>query len=391
MLIISILMFLISPFTAFIPVIGMIYQLYKQKSVIEINPLNSGLALLFIWALLSGWSNSDMLSVIGAFGILIFLVYALYLQNVSKSPKTVENILLWVWKCGLITVGFGILEKGLSYFIDMTWFSRLFWTINYVPTETAYRIIGTFGNPNVAGDMYAGLFLLSLYFLFKQKGLEKVPFVFGGLLCVLAMSFTGSKGAALGLELAVLAYALFTRSQRNRFILMGIFMGVLALVFCIPELNHSMNSRAVIWQKCYRLFTHQPIAGYGVFGIFKYTGEVHGHNILVTLLTTLGTVGLLIFTGIQIYLIHCMRTLKHEGLELLAVLVALQVLVLGHGVIDFTMMLPQVSILYFGSMAMTSSLASRYMAFPAWNWSAGTVDLATKASRLKKGQTGIRT
>jgi len=77
-------------------------------------------------------------------------------------------------------------------------------------------------------------------------------------------------------------------------------------------------------------------------------------------------------------------------LEILAVLVSLQVLVMGHGILDFTMMLPQVSVLYFGSVAMTSGLASRYVAFPVWNWTTGAVNLTTKRNRLKRGQTGIK-
>lgn len=363
---IALIMIVMSPYLAFLPVVRMMYRVYKDEMKISLNPLNVGMGLLFVWALFTGIINKNILSVIGALGILAFAGMGVYFQNSFDDNEKVDKLLKSLFKISAVAAGIGLIEKAASYFVDMTWVSNYFWSPNYIPSPEHYRIYSTFGNPNVTGTWFAMMVLVSIYLLEKGKGKEKKIYLAGILIFAAALIFTGSKGATMGLEAALLVYALFAKNAKTKKILMGIFTGVLVMAMLSPEVNHALNSRDSLWAQCLVLFAGKPVSGWGLFGIMEHIGNIHGHNIWITIITTLGLMGLILYVWIKTYIFRGLLMLREEENPLAPLLAAVQGLVIAHGLVDFTMMTPQGGVVFFASAALISSLTLKNENYPVF-------------------------
>ncbi|PKM93498.1 MAG: hypothetical protein CVU84_15070 [Firmicutes bacterium HGW-Firmicutes-1] len=395
MISIAIFMTLISPFTALIPAAAMLYAVHKNKMLVFLNPLNIGIVLIFGSSLLSGLFNRDKISTIASFGILLYLGLCIYFQNNYTEESKVEKLALKVMLLSLITVAIGISEKIASFFFDMTWISELFWSPTYIPTKAAYRIYSTFGNPNVAGDWFACMFLICIYFIQKSankknddepktastnkhffnylyqtllSNKKRIAYAICATLFIITTLLTGSKGSLIGLEIAILTYAIFTKCKQTRIVLITTFFLVIVMAFTLPVMNHSLNSRAGLWQQCLILSNQKPLLGWGLFGIFNQIGEIHGHNIWITLLTTLGFTGLCIYLSMKLYLMKGIMSLYSKGSTIVPLLAAIQAFIIGHGLVDFTLLLPQTGMLFFTTSAIISGLDQKYNEYPAVDW-----------------------
>ncbi|NTW71440.1 MAG: hypothetical protein HGA49_04280 [Eubacteriaceae bacterium] len=360
----SFYLIVLSPYLAILPVIGMFYKIFKEKMTVSLDPLNAGVFLLFVWALISGVINRDIMSTLSSFVILLYLSINIYFQTYYNNEIKINKLIMSIWKISLISGVIGIMEKAASYFIDMTWVANYFWSPTYKPSAENYRIYSTFGNPNIAGEWFALMVLVSIYLFEKAKSGTKKYYLAAMLLFSAALIFTGSRGAVVGLEMAILVYALFSKNKKTRIVLISIFLGVLAIALLSPEINHTDSARNKWWILCLALFTEKPVFGWGMFGILEQTGNIHAHNIWLSLAATLGIGGVLVFTWIQTYLFRGLKRLYDEGSMVVPLLAAVQGLILTHGLVDFVMMAPQGGIMYLVASAMISSLTLKYDKYP---------------------------
>lgn len=356
----AILLTILSPYTALIPAAAMLYIAYKNKSIVWLNPLNLSIILIFGWSFMSGILNKSWMDLLMSMGILLYLGTTIHIQNNYHDMSRVESLIKKIWKLSILTGLIGFIEKGLSYVIDMRWVSDLFWSPTYIPTKEAYRIYSTFGNPNVAGDWFAALFLIGLFFIRKTEGAKRLGYGIGTLIFLLAAIFTGSKGAALGLEIGVLAFAFMCDSRRGKIVLGMTFIGVIILALLLPEMNHTMNSRAAIWNECMDLANDKPFFGWGLLGIYEQTGEIHGHNMWVSMLGMLGVGGLSLFMGIIVSLFRNVQVLQKHNNQLVPLLVSIMAMILAHGVVDFTVLTPQGGMLFIVTAGLLSAMALKY-------------------------------
>lgn len=368
MLEIGVLLLVISPYTALIPAAWMLYKVIQNRMTLFMNPLNIGVVLLFVVSVISGIINKDVLSMTASAGLLLYLGTCLFIQSSFDTEKKAEKLLHKVYIWSLIPLSLGFIEKFASYYIDMRWVSDFFWSPTYIPTKEAYRIYSTFGNPNMAGTWFAAMFLISIYFLKHAKAKHKPFYGIVTALYILATVFTGSKGAAVGLELAIFVYAVFSRSKKSKILLSTVFATVIVIALAVPEMNHTLNPRDALWHKCIELYRNKPLLGNGLFGIFREIGEVHGHNIWITIMTTLGISGLSIYLGMKVYLINSVRTLYSKGSQLVPMLASIQMLYIGHGLVDFTVLTPQGGMLFFIVSGLLSALVLQYDVVPTLNW-----------------------
>lgn len=348
---------LFSPFTAWIPAIGAAMAAYRKKMTIWLTPMNVGIILLFNWALLTGIYNHSLREILVSFGILIYLGWTIFLQNNLTRTHQVEALLEKVWRLGLIAAALGLAEKFLSFFMDLSVISEIFWSPTYIPTRTAYRIYSTFGNPNVAGDWFAALFLIGLFWISHSTGEKRRTYITGSLLYLLATLLTGSKGAVLGLELGLIAYGLFSSSRLGRVSALVSSAGLLILALVMPEVNHLTNSRSALWLEAINLIQFKPVFGWGLLGFFRQTGEIHAHNLWLSVTVMLGAGGLIVTSIILSHSLHLAFVLKKAGNHLAPLLTGLLVLMLGHSLFDFTIMTPQGGMLFFSIAGIMSALA----------------------------------
>ncbi|MPW26675.1 hypothetical protein GC105_12835 [Alkalibaculum sp. M08DMB] len=364
MLDIGILATIGTPYLAVIPSIVTSYIIYKRKIPIILNPFNLGMILLFFWSFYSGLINKSTYSTLGSFGILMFLSLNIYLQHILSSESKVEVFLLKVWKYSLIAGVLGIVEKIASLFYDMTWISDLFYKGPYIPSIENYRIYSTFGNPNVAGAWFAAMVLLSFYLFEQSTDKNRITRLISIVVFILALISTGSRGATLGLEFAILVYAIFMKNKKSRVLLICTFGIVLMLALLSPEINHSLNSRDDIWLQSINLFLQKPLTGFGMFGILDNIQKTHSHNIWISMLAMFGIVGFGLYLWIKLYIFKSFIMLYRQGIKSLPLLASIQALVIGHGVVDFVMMTPQGGLIFFATSSIIIGLSKKYAVYP---------------------------
>jgi O-antigen ligase len=115
------------------------------------------------------------------------------------------------------------------------------------------------------------------------------------------------------------------------------------------------------------MFKYKPFSGWGLLGIYyaggdvyHYTRTFHGHNFWITIMTTLGVVGLSVFIYMKYHLLKELKLLSQNNCRLTPLLAGILTMILGQGLLDFTIMNPQGGIIFFGSSALISGLAFQY-------------------------------
>jgi len=142
------------------------------------------------------------------------------------------------------------------------------------------------------------------------------------------------------------------------------------------NLINSIKDRMNIWINCLNLFKVKPFTGWGLLGIYfadgniyQYTRTFHGHNIWITLATTLGVIGLGVFIYLECYIFDQLILLSKNKCRLVPLLAGLQMIIIGQGLMDFTIMNPQGGIVFFGCSAIITSLALQYSTVPVEEYS----------------------
>jgi len=77
------------------------------------------------------------------------------------------------------------------------------------------RINSTFGNPNVAGNWFAIMIIVSLYFTDKSKKSEKNFYSAVTVLFVIVLFLTGSRGAYIGVVCGLSMFLLLKKNKKD--------------------------------------------------------------------------------------------------------------------------------------------------------------------------------
>jgi putative inorganic carbon (HCO3(-)) transporter len=222
-MIFSIFLMVISPYTAFLPVVYMMYKLFTNKLAIFINPWNIGLMALFLWAVFSGILNHSLISSVLAFVLLMYFCLSVYLQNYYDNEDKIETALKYLVNFSIFSAVLGIIEKLAFMYLNCD----LWKSILGITSEIAanHRIYSTFGNPNVAGAWFSAMILICLYLNSRlQKG-KRNFYRIAMCLFIFALYLTGSRGAEIGLLTGLLANYLMKKNKQH----VGIFISLLIL------------------------------------------------------------------------------------------------------------------------------------------------------------------
>ncbi len=377
-MLIAIFLIVISPYTALLPAIYMVYKVLLKKVTIYKNPWNMGLFLLFVWSFIVGLLNKSILSTLASFGLLVYLCFSIFLQNYFKDENKVEKLFRYVVYFSIFSAIFGMIEKLVFLKSNDNILTVLLGVAS--KATISHRIYSTFGNPNVAGNWFAVMILVSLYFISTAPEKNRNFYKYITILFVIALSLTGSRGAYIGLLVGLPVYYFLNKDKRDRVFIMIITIPILILTFMPPQasnlnnitghlLDRSIITRDMIWDGSFEMIKLKPIKGWGLMGILEsgtnfinYDGLVyHAHNIWINFMATLGIVGLSIYMYMRFYLYKSLWALYTQGSKLLPLLAGIQALILGHGLVDFTMLAPQSGLIYISTSAIISSLATQYI------------------------------
>jgi len=371
-----ILLTVISPYTTIIPIIYMTYMVLFKKVNIYKNHWNIGLCLLFIWSLIVGVINHSVTSIIASFALFIYLCVSVFLQNHCKNENKVEKIYMYLVFFSMFAAVFGIIEKAIYVYFNFNIWSK-FLQITSQPIVND-RIYSTFGNPNVAGNWFAIMIIVGLYFCSTTSKTTKLFYQITTLFFVIALYLTGSRGAFIGLLFGLFIFYILKGSKKDMWLFITISIITVAVTFMPSEISKNITahgfddsfiSRLGIWKGCLKMIKIKPFTGWGITGItdhgadfmkgYYYATLYHGHNIWITITTTLGVVGLLIYTYIKVNLFRNLRKLYVKKCRLVPMLAGIQAVVIGHGLVDFTMIAPQTGLLFIVSSAIISSLVNQ--------------------------------
>lgn len=372
---VGILVTVFSPFLAVLPVCFLLYRFWRQKNIENMEwktywPV--GFLLLFLWSLFVAIMNMHSLSALASLAFLGFFGISIYVQNTFRTEKQAEELLRYVFLFTLGSAFFGILEHFYVINREPSWWKYIFGLCTVVENEeNLLRITGTFGNPNLAATWYAVMILVGYYFWEKAQVYWK-GFYFGALVVLIAvLIMTESRGGITGLFLGLIVYDFFSGKRGALFFRLGFILSALIFLFHYPQwfprgsfFFSTMDLRGAIWQNCWNMFLIQPVTGWGLLGIYfadhnvyQYLRVLHAHNTLLSLATMLGLGGLLIFVRMEWGILKDILFLSRRKCCLLPLLTGVQAVFIGHGLCDFTLMGPQIGILFAGSSALVAGLA----------------------------------
>ncbi|MFV9511774.1 O-antigen ligase family protein [Tepidibacillus sp. LV47] len=337
------------------------------------NVWTIGLFLLFIWSSFVSLINSQILSLFASLGILAFLIVSIYVQENYRTEEMMMKVLHSIFIISIGSAFIGVLEalKVINY--DPAWWKFLFGT-RQLGSIDVKRISGTFNNPNLAGTWYAIMTLIGFYFFNKNEGRKKWFYAIATLLYLIVLFWTGSRGGTIGLIIGFATYFYFLGHKKKVITILVLFLSGTILMLHHPQwfprgnsLFATIDGRVSIWENAVYLFVIKPVTGWGLMGIYTSNNYVfnkyhafHAHNIPLTIATTLGLIGLAIFIWMIWELFKEIKVLYRFKNQLTPLLAAIQAAILGQGLFDFTIMSPQVGILFVASATMIETLAYSY-------------------------------
>ena len=379
---ILLLLIVISPYTTLIPAIYMTYKVLFRKVNIYKNHWNIGLCLLFIWSLIVAIINYSFNSIVASFVIFMYLCISVYLQDYCENENRVEKIYRYLVYFSLFSAILGIIEKIIYLCFHFNiWSKFLEFTSQPVIND---RIYSTFGNPNVAGNWFAIMILVSLYFCSTTSKKTNTFYGISTFFFVITLYLTGSRGAFMGLLFGLFIFYLLKGNKKDMWLVLTIFVFTTVFTFAPSQIlkditghdfESSFASRSGIWSGCIQMIKIKPFTGWGLMGITDHGAEFmkgsyyatvyHGHNIWLTFMTTIGAVGLLIYSYMKINLFRNLKMLYTTKCRLVPMLAGIQAVIIGHGLVDFTMIAPQSGFLFIASSAIIVALSKEYN--NSWN------------------------
>lgn len=373
-----IFLIIMSPYTALFLGVYTTYKMIKMREEFKKNSWNMGLIVLFGWSLLVGLLNKSIMS--SAVSIVFFLYFTIsvFLQSYCKSEEKLEIICSYLIKFSIFSGIVGIIEKITFSYLPMELWKKILGVPLTVSTD--HRIFSTFGNPNIAGDWFAIMIIMAIYYASNSKSLKDKVTYYGAIaIFLLNLCLTGSRGAFIGLLFGIGAlFLLELKRNRNDVIIMIAIALVIGIVGFTPpkvsdisqeitghHIERSFDTREEIWIGSLRMIEEKPLTGWGMLGTIEHGHEFsrysavinHSHNIWLSLFTSLGLVGLLVYLYMRANIYKDLIYLYKSGYNSAALLMAIQAVVLIHGVIDFTIITPQIGILFIGSSSIITTLA----------------------------------
>ena len=242
---------------------------------------------------------------------LLFIAFYFVVKNVINTREKLFAVASLLVCAGVLVALYGILQKYTGIGMD---------TEAWIDAEMfgdQSRIGSTLENPNVLGEYFLFVIpvaLSMLYYFNKARNLPYKAVAFGALgVMGVAMLFTSSRGAWLGL---IVAMVVFTLVKDRRLIWLGVLV-LMAAPFAIPAsymerffsignmADTSTAYRVSIWMASTNMLKDFWPVGIGlssnvfiyIFQKYAYSASyaLHSHNLYLQVMLTLGISGFILF------------------------------------------------------------------------------------------------
>jgi len=320
------------------------------------------LLLLFVSATIAVFISPDLQSALGIYkayfveAILFFIVFT----NVINSPRRIRLIF---WALGVSALFVSVI--ALWQYIEIL--------PSYEPwvSESPKRVTSIFEYPNAVGLYLTPIATLFLGILLLAKKHDKKAdnklakgarqFITGVVIfALLAIAFSVSRGAVLGIGAAILFFSFFSRFKK--WIWIAIVVSVLT-VLIIPQTrttvwdivtvkDTSTDVRTVLWQGTWNLIKDRPLQGAGLAGfptvykeykLAKHTEFLlYPHNIVMNFWVELGILGLIALLWLLVMFFKEGHSIRKRTIDLYPipkfrfsiVLMGVLIATLAYGMVD---------------------------------------------------------
>jgi O-antigen ligase len=255
-----------------------------------------------------GWSVNPEETRIGALELLKVVAIYLAIINVVSTPRRLVYFALALILGSLVT-SIGSIQWYLKG-EDLVWGYRARW-------------VGTYADPNYLAEHLSIIVPLSVAFLARRetRPLVKAVCAIAGLLAIITIVYTHSRGGFIGLTVGMALWALMERARRMQAITLGAALLLGLLVFAPKSFwqrtetvedfreDASAMGRVYAWSVASRISMDRPLLGVGLDG-FRYAWPLYAppearrayvaHNLYLSVIGELGFLGLffyLVFTG----------------------------------------------------------------------------------------------
>lgn len=264
---------------------------------------------------------------------------------VARRHELDKNFLIWSLMASSLPVSVVAVVQKLTG----SWYPPSLWD-----DVLGGRVVSFFTSPNAVGLFLVPIILLSsTLFLDKNTELKKKIFLsMAMVLAVLAVIFSWSQGAWIGLGAGVVAslYFLNKRKVAIVLILLGLVAGLIfaPLRSAILFQDRASQNRLKLWSYSWTFFTKSPqnfILGSGIRQFYRQVQKpfynqkemerlIYPHNFFINFWNEIGLTGMLSMTGIVAVMFYLGWQKRKTGLVYSAGILACLVGLLVHGLVD---------------------------------------------------------
>lgn len=340
----------------------------------------------------SFWDNHERM--LGLFTIAHFVIYYFIVTAVFKNWTDWKWALRMFLFAGSVVMFIGCLQK-----------------INpeLLLNQSGDRVASTLGNPIYVGGYGLFLFFASLLLFFREKDtLWRLAAGAGGILAVLGLLFSGTRGSVLGLMAGVLAaiigYIFILKSKSRLRSGIGVVLGAVFVLMAAAYLNRGTvfvqnipgvgrllgsswtggtgTTRLIAWKIAVDSWKERPIFGWGPNNFFYAFNQYYNprslefgygetwfdnaHNIILNTLTVQGVVGLISYLAIFAVAVGALWRSKDRREKNIHLVVIGSAFLLAHIVQNITVFENPTSYLYFMFwLALVNRLSTEIFGSPA--------------------------
>lgn len=285
---------------------------FRGKRVIRLEWMDVTVLLFSVVFLFAGiFSASPADSLFPALVFLCFISGYFLVVNLIRSSEWVSRCYLSVLSSATLVALYGIYQ---NFFVTV----NTTWQDTDMFGEVTGRVVSTLENPNVLAEYLIMILpIAAAGFLTEKTASGKLLYLFTGGILGACLIFTWSRGAWLGILIAMM---LFLLMYSKKVLVVGLF-GILAipfLPFVLPQSildrflsignlgDTSTSYRVHIWEGTFNMLRDHFLGGIGI-GVEVF-GEVypqyslsgiesapHSHNLYLQILVECGILGLILF------------------------------------------------------------------------------------------------
>lgn len=371
----------------------LIKLLVKKGEKFTFNLFEIFLVAYFMFVVISlAGSSLFMLSLKGFFKTLTYIGFyfsvAHYLKNnLSKLPLIVFTI--------AFCTGFESIAAFLQNFAHVEAISTWQDVSNLNPEEIMTRVYGTLKpfNPNLLGGYFVAgipsLLAMCAYYIYEKKFKRAYLALAVSIMAILALFFTGCRGAYLALLLILgctflVSAKFFWKNYKKIYMMLvgGMFTIFTTAMLFVASLrarflsifamrNDSSNSfRFNVYQSSLEMFRDNWLLGIGVgnknfreiYGLYMKTGfdALSAYNIFLEIAVESGIFALIAFVGfLVVYVKDAIKTiltsLDVKKIIFVATALISVLAVIFHGFVDTVFFRPQIQFLFWTMVAIVSA------------------------------------